>query len=210
MRMLIGRVTIVCSFQFRPEEPKPPRSPETPASARSLPAPGRARRGLRPGGRLIGRAWPARARRAVRNFGPFAVARRRWRSRKAGFGGGGIGGVLFEEDFAADRWSSASYQRCPVRSDFSERLIDRGERGVDLARLTSATAKTSVDQGVEKCVCSDLGEAQFASRISANADCSQSPARQSNQPSKTLSAKPIHCAISWSRARPKSAAAEGR
>ena len=33
------------------------------------------------------------------------------------FRGRGVGGVLFEKDFAANAMTSASCQRCPVRSD---------------------------------------------------------------------------------------------
>jgi hypothetical protein len=60
--------------------PAPPRSPAFPASAKGLRGRAQGPRKRPRDGRSIGRAWPARAPRAVRSCGSPAHARRRWRT----------------------------------------------------------------------------------------------------------------------------------
>jgi hypothetical protein len=80
--------------------PVPRRSPAFPASAQSLRARARGRRRRRRGGRSIGRAWRAKARRANPNCGRPALSR--WHGALEGFlRGPGVSRVALEQDFGA-------------------------------------------------------------------------------------------------------------
>ena len=96
--------------------PAPRRSRAFPASARSPRAPARGRRGRRRGGRSIGRAWRARAPRAVRSCACPARFATAMAVRKASSAGAGLAGSRFSSISPRTRCSSASNARCPVRS----------------------------------------------------------------------------------------------
>ena len=87
--------------RYRQQRLTPPQSPETPASAKSLRAPARGRRGRRRGGRSIGRAWRATARRADSKLRVRLLLRDGDGGQESFLGGRGVGGVALEQDFAA-------------------------------------------------------------------------------------------------------------
>ena len=102
--------------QRRKQAPAPRRSRAFPASAKSLRARARGRRGLRQGGRSIGRAWRARAPRAVRSCACLAAVRPRWRSGAPPRRVAGLAGSRFSSISPRTRCSSASNVRWPIRS----------------------------------------------------------------------------------------------
>jgi hypothetical protein len=103
-------------------------------STRSLRAPIQERRGTRRRDWSRGRAWRARSPRAVGNCGWPATLRRRWRSGSR-LRGRKIGGVAFQQSFAAHAMQFC-YERAMARAvGRRQRLVEDADGAVGIARL---------------------------------------------------------------------------
>ena len=123
--MVVDRVTIV--RRSPRTAPSPRRSAETPASAKSLLAPARERRGLRPRALSISSASPAPTPPAGRSCARPARARRRWRRGRL-LRRGRLRGIGLRQDVSADAAQPGVEVSDVARARQFDRSIDRSQR----------------------------------------------------------------------------------
>ena len=67
---------------------------------------------------------------------------------EGGFGGGGLGGVLFEEDFAADAMDFGVEPALTRLRGFGDDRVDRRKRRLDLAAFRLSLGQPRADDGI--------------------------------------------------------------